>query len=72
MTKQSTPHTQTQQNTQPEETDSEPNAEQQGISATDADLYSRMEGADHVAGFVSDGGSGRGETIEGAHTVNHG
>jgi hypothetical protein len=46
MTKQSTPHTQTQQNTQPEETDSEPNAEQQGISATDADLYSRMEGAE--------------------------
>ena len=43
-----------------------------GRSPPPHEQYSRMEGADDVAGFVSDGGSGRGETIEGAHTVNHG
>jgi hypothetical protein len=42
MTKQKTPHTQTQQNTNPEQTDLE--NDQTGFEADDA--YSRMEGAE--------------------------
>ena len=46
MTKQRTPHTQTQQNTRPEQTDMEADEGQQDTSGNDADLYSRMEGAE--------------------------
>jgi hypothetical protein len=47
MTIQKTPHTQTQQNTTPEQTDMQPNENtQQGGSSSEEDIYTRMEGAE--------------------------
>ena|SRR5438132_12046335 len=43
MTKQKTPHTQTQQNVKPEQTDFEP---EQNLPQTEEDIYTRMEGAE--------------------------
>ena len=47
MTKQTTPHTQTAQNTKFEQTDLEPNQQEQETGSGNAeDMYSRMEGAE--------------------------
>jgi len=47
MTMQKSPHTQTQQNTIPEQTDLEPNEQPyESDSPSDEELYTRMEGAE--------------------------